>query len=346
MVKNIYIDLKVGLSFAISTAILLILGLYVLLSIQPLIERSKIVALETSDAIGTGSRLLSIVNEADMHFHNYILQFDASSYDNFTKSIHKLNAVLEHAQILGKNTTTLKILHKNLPQLIKRHNEYKEIGLKTHEAVTIFEQNIPKLAFLLNSILHEMKLFLKTLEDFVRTSGGKDAEAFKLIVEINPFIETALLARGDFWRGVSTSNSNAFEVCLKTLKGSIHHMELIKEKNTVKDFSPPLESFIFSMKNLENVFITTITIYDSIQKQLQSHEVIIQEMLNLINELSEVNINKVGTDARDTFDKLTLMRNIVLILVAIGIIFSNTIGFMLARKTSCNDTIKNDEQSL
>lgn len=332
MSKNVHIDLKIGISFAISTGMFLILGLYILLSTQPIIEQFKFTVLETSDAISITTRLLTTIKEASMNFHSYTLRTEQSFYDNFTKNIHIFNAALEHAQHLNDNAIALKILHKNLPQITSLTSEYKNSGQKVHDLIGTFEQNIPKLAFLLSSFINEIEEFLKTLEEFVRSTGGKDAEAFKLIIDLNQLIETALLARGDFWRGLSTANSNAFETCLKMLKGSIRHMEAIKEANTVKEFTSPLESFIFSMKNLENIFIIIINNYDSIQENIQNQDAIMQNISTLLTEVIEANINKIGIESHSTVENLKLIRNIVLMLVAIGVIFSNTIGFIVARK--------------
>lgn len=332
MSKNVHIDLKVGISFAISTGMFLILGLYVLLSTQPIIDQFKITILETSDAISITTRLLTTIKEASINFRSYTLRTDQTYYDNFTKNMHIFSAALEHAQQLDDETISLKILNKNLPQVIALTKEYKEVGQKVYDLTERFKQNTPKLAFLLSAFINDIEEFLKTLEELVRSTGGKDAEAFKLIIDLNQLIETSLLARGDFWRGVSNANSNAFETCLKMLKGSISHMEAIKEANSVKEFTAPLESLIFSMKNLENIFVTIINNYDLVQENIQNQDAVVQSILTLLNEILEENMDKIGIESNSTVENLKLIRNIVLILVAIGVVFTNTIGFIVAKK--------------
>ncbi|OMQ04416.1 hypothetical protein BW722_03030 [Lawsonia intracellularis] len=332
MSKNVHIDLKIGISFAISTGTFLILGLYILLSIQPIIDQFKITILETSDAISITTRLLITIKEASINFRSYTVRADQSFYDNFTKNIHLFNTALEHAQNLNDDSISLKILNKNLPQVIALKKEYKEVGQKVYDLTEMFKQNTPKLAFLLSAFINDIEEFLKTLEELVRNTGGKDAEAFKLIVDLNQLIETSLLARGDFWRGVSNANSNAFETCLKILKGSISHMEAIKEANSVKEFTAPFESLIFSMKNLENIFVTIINNYELAQENIQNQDAIVQSILTLLNEILEENMDKIGIESKSAVENLKLIRNIVLMLVAIGVIFTNTVGFIVAKK--------------
>ncbi len=43
-------------------------------------------------------------------------------------------------------------------------------------------------------------------------------------------------------------------------------------------------------------------------------------------------MDKIGIESNSTVENLKLIRNIVLILVAIGVVFTNTIGFIVAKK--------------
>lgn len=332
MSRNVHIDLKVGISFAISTGMFLILGIYVLLSTQPIIDQFKITILETSNAISITTRLLTTIKEASINFRNYTLKAEQSFYDNFTKNMHIFSTSLEYAQQLDDDSISLKVLNKNLPKVIALTKEYKKISKKVYDLTEMFKQNTPKLAFLLSVFINDIEKFLKTLEELVRNTGGKDTEAFKLIIDLNQLIETSLLARGDFWRGVNNANSNAFETCLKMLKDSINHMEAIKKANSVKEFTTPLESLIFSMKNLENMFVTIINNYELVQENIQNQNAVVQNILTLLNEILEKNMDKIGIESNSTVEHLKRIRNVVFILVAIGVVFTNIIGFIVAKK--------------
>lgn len=338
MIKALRMDLKIAMSFAISTAIFLILGFYILLSTQPIIDQFKVTILETAESIDITARLSNIAKEASSNFNNYILKLEPSFYNDYIKNMHQFSVVLEHAQALDNDSISLKVLHKNLPQILSLTTEYKEVSQNSYEFIELFQQNIPKLTFALRELINDMKKFLKTLEEFVRNTGGKDAEAFKLIIEINKMVETALLTRGDFWRGLRAKNPNAFEVCLKTLKTSISHMEMIKKENTVKDFDSNLESFLFSMKNLENIFLATMSIYNSIKENVHAHDIIIQNISKLLNEITEINVSKINTETYHAEASIKTIRNIAIAIIAIGIIFSNTIGFIVARNACKNIT--------
>ena len=86
------------------------------------------------------------------------------------------------------------------------------------------------------------------------------------------------------------------------------------------------------MKNLENIFVTIINNYELAQENIQNQDAIVQSILTLLNEILEENMDKIGIESKSAVENLKLIRNIVLMLVAIGVIFTNTVGFIVAKK--------------
>ncbi len=334
MQKKQYLDLKIGLSFAISTGMFLILGLYILIAIQPIIDYSKLATLETSEAIGNCANIISALKDTTTSFHHYEATRDVSFYKKTLKNLARLNIVLENIKKLDENSLTLKILHKKLPSLLNSITNYEKTINNACTYLQEFEENIPKLSFLINNTINEVHKFLSIPQDYIRSSGGKDAESLNIILKLNQIIYNALITRGEFWKGVSTQDTKVFQACIKTLKDSITILEEMEKKNTVPAFKAPLESFIFSIKNMENALTAVITNYTNFIIEQQKHCDFVDEVSDILNSIIKHNIDKMSSESQRIVQSLNQIKYVVLIVITIGVMFANTMGIIIARQAN------------